>query len=209
MKRQNIFVVTVFSLLAVSCSDIDSTIPCTVQIDWIPSETVVKDSYSVSQKLTLVKNSVFEADIDFSQLGAYSYPYITVGLTNMQGNKLMLDVIELRVYVGKENLPVKRIDMIDYTSCKNPKCASPLKGGDIDNLAITSGGLIKLNYYFEYRISKQPVEAKAEVKIRIKEDDDQKVDIARTIYLAKYVKRYNCVWGEGHPYRSIENKWKQ
>ncbi|MCG7877615.1 MAG: hypothetical protein JAY75_20480 [Candidatus Thiodiazotropha taylori] len=205
MKLQNIVVITVLSLLAVSCSDIDSKIPCTTDIDWIPREKeVVEDSYSISQQLTLANNSVFEAVIDFTFLGKYNSPFITISLTNRQSNKLIIDVIKLRVTIDDENLPISRIDVTDFASCDGLKCASTWEGNEINNLAITPGGFIKLNYYFDYRISNRPEEANAEVKIETTKGIDQEIDVDRMIPLDKYMKRYNCIWGEGHPYQRIE-----
>ncbi|MEW8049466.1 MAG: hypothetical protein AB2792_07040 [Candidatus Thiodiazotropha sp.] len=205
MKLQNVLVIAVLSLLAESCTDIDSKIPCTAEIDWIPREKeIVEASYSISQQVIIAKNSMLEADIDFTHLGAYSNPFITVGLANRQSNKLIINAIELRMSIDKENLPISRIDVFDYASCKSSKCVSTWEVNEINNLAITSGGFIKLNYYFDYRISKQPEEANAEVKIEITKGVDQVIDVERMIPLDKYVVRYNCIWGKGHPYQRIE-----
>ncbi|PUB79711.1 MAG: hypothetical protein DBP02_21865 [gamma proteobacterium symbiont of Ctena orbiculata] len=205
MKLQNVLVIAVLSLLAESCTDIDSKIPCTTETDWIPREKeIVEASYSISQQVILAKNSMLKADIDFTHLGAYSNPFIMVGLANRQSNKLVIDAIELRVSIDEENLPISRIDVFDYASCKSSKCVSTWEGNEINNLAITSGGFIKLNYYFDYRISKQPEEANAEVKIETTKGIDQVIDVERMIPLDKHVVRYNCIWGKGHPSQCIE-----
>ncbi|MCG8117921.1 MAG: hypothetical protein N0E45_21545, partial [Candidatus Thiodiazotropha endolucinida] len=148
--------------------------------------------------------SVFEAVIDFTFLGKYNSPFITISLTNRQSNKLIIDVIKLRVTIDDENLPISRIDVTDFASCDGLKCASTWEGNEINNLAITPGGFIKLNYYFDYRISNRPEEANAEVKIETTKGIDQEIDVDRMIPLDKYMKRYNCIWGEGHPYQRIE-----
>jgi hypothetical protein len=205
MKLQNILLITLLSLLAVSCSNIDSKIPCTADVDWMPRENeVVEGSFAISQQLTLVKSTLFEADIDFASLSSYRYPYITVNLTNRQSNQLIVDVIKLRVTIDDKRLPISRIDVINFASCDGLKCARTWEGNEINNLAITPGGFIKLNYYFDYRISKRPEEANAEVKIESTKGIDQEIDVDRMIPLDKYVKRHNCIWGKGHPYQRIE-----
>lgn len=196
-------VVILSAILLLYFSGISARVPCTLEIKWIPESIDAQGKWGLTSSQMIFSNDLLEAIVyfdDINNIGSNSF--LSLNFFNKSKNRITIDNIKTDFLIEHEPIAVKELSAAQLYKCNSQPCQKNILKIEPINIDIPAGSVERLKYTLDYKIDSSSEKAEAHVAFTLNVDGSSE-KIKEIISLKKYSRRYNCIWGKGHPYKEI------